>query len=44
MFGKRMLVMTVMRSAFMICVPLFIMLTGYLMSRRPCRAAIITAS
>ena len=34
MFGKRMLVMTVMRSAFMICVPLFIMLTGYLMSRK----------
>ena len=34
MFGKRMLVMTVMRSTFMICVPLFIMLTGYLMSRK----------
>ena len=34
MFGKRMLVMTVMRSAFMICVPLFIMLTGYLMNKK----------
>lgn len=34
MFGKRMFVMTVMRSAFMICVPLFIMLTGYLMNRK----------
>ncbi|MCI8388187.1 MAG: GNAT family N-acetyltransferase [Clostridiales bacterium] len=34
MFGKRMYVMTVMRTAFMICVPLFIMLTGYLMCNK----------
>lgn len=32
MAGKRMYVMTLMRSFFMICVPLFILLTGYLMS------------
>lgn len=29
--GKRILLMTIMRSFFMICVPLFIILTGYLM-------------
>lgn len=32
--GPRMYIMTVMRSFFMICVPLFIMLTGYLMSEK----------
>lgn len=32
--GKRMYVATVMRSAFMICVPLFILLTGYLMNKK----------
>lgn len=32
--GKRMLVMTIMRTACMICVPLFLTLTGYLMSRK----------
>ncbi len=32
MAGKRMLVMTILRSFFMICVPLFLLLTGYLMS------------
>ena len=32
--GWRMYVMTTMRTAFMICVPLFIMLTGYLMCRK----------
>ena len=34
MLGKRMLVMTIMRTGFMVCVPLFITLTGYLMSRK----------
>lgn len=29
--GKRMYVMVLMRTAFMVCVPLFMMLTGYLM-------------
>lgn len=32
--GCRMLVMCTMRSAFMVCVPLFITLTGYLMCRK----------
>lgn len=32
--GKRMYVATVMRSAFMVCVPLFILLTGYLMNKK----------
>lgn len=32
--GKRMFIMTIMRSAFMICVPLFLVLTGYLMCNK----------
>ena len=32
--GKRMYVMTVMRTFFMDCVPLFLVLTGYLMNRK----------
>ena len=32
--GNRMYLATVMRSAFMICVPLFIILTGYLMNKK----------
>ena len=32
--GKRMYVMTLMRNTFMICVPLFIILTGYLMCNK----------
>ena len=32
--GKRMYIATVMRSACMICVPLFIILTGYLMNKK----------
>ena len=32
--GKRMLVMFTMRKAFMICVPLFAILTGYLMNKK----------
>ena len=32
--GGRMFVMTVMRSGFMVCVPLFILLTGYLMCNK----------
>lgn len=32
--GKRMFIMTVMRSTFMICVPLFLVLTGYLMCHK----------
>ena len=32
--GPRMFVMTVMRTFFMICVPLFLMLTGYLMRKK----------
>ena len=36
--GKTMLVMTVMRNSFVICVPLFLMLTGYLIqSKEPGR-------
>ncbi len=34
MASKRMLLMTVMRTGFMICVPLFIILTGYLMNKK----------
>ena len=34
MLGGRMLFYTVLRTGFMVCVPLFIMLTGYLMSRK----------
>ena len=34
MVGKKMYVATVMRQCFIICVPLFIMLTGYLMNRK----------
>ncbi len=34
MAGKRMFVMTLVRSFFMICVPLFITLSGYLMSQK----------
>lgn len=33
-FGMKMFVMTVMRDYFMICVPLFILLTGYLMCNK----------
>ena len=32
--GKRMFVMVTVRGFFMVCVPLFIMLTGYLMSKK----------
>lgn len=32
MIGKRMLFMTFMRTSFMVCVPLFLIITGYLMS------------
>lgn len=32
--GKRMYVATIMRQGFMVCVPLFIMLTGYLMNKK----------
>lgn len=34
MLGGRMLVLTVLRTGFTVCVPLFIMLTGYLMCRK----------
>lgn len=34
MLGGRMCVMTIMRTGFMVCVPLFLMLTGYLMNRK----------
>ncbi len=34
MLGGRMALITVLRTCFMVCVPLFIMLTGYLMSRK----------
>ncbi len=34
MLGSRMLVLTIARCGFMICVPLFLMLTGYLMNRK----------
>lgn len=32
--GRRMLCMTIMRNFFMICVPLFLLLTGYLMNKK----------
>lgn len=32
--GKRMYIMMIMRTFFMICVPLFVILTGYLMSKK----------
>lgn len=32
--GKRMFIMVLMRSAFMVCVPLFLLLTGYLMRNK----------
>lgn len=32
--GKRMYVMMIMRTFFMICVPLFVILTGYLMNKK----------
>lgn len=32
--GKRMFVMVLMRTLFMVCVPLFLILTGYLMNRK----------
>lgn len=34
MFGGKMFVMTAMRTGFMVCVPLFLMLTGYLMNKK----------
>ena len=34
MLGGRMYIMTTMRTGFMVCVPLFLMLTGYLMNRK----------
>lgn len=34
MLGGRMLVLTLMRMPFTVCVPLFIMLTGYLMNKK----------
>ena len=33
--GKRVLLMAVMRTACMVCVPLFMILSGFLMSRKP---------
>ena len=32
--GKRMLIMTIMRSLFIICVPLFLTLSGYLLYKK----------
>ena len=32
--GTRMYIMTILRTMFMVCVPLFIMLTGYLMNKK----------
>ena len=32
--GKRMFIMVLMRSFFMYCVPLFIILSGYLMNKK----------
>ena len=32
--GKRMFAMIILRTAFMICVPLFLLLTGYLMNKK----------
>lgn len=34
LIGKRMYLMTCMRHFFMVCVPLFLMLTGYLMRKK----------
>lgn len=34
MLGKGMLILTIVRSFFMICVPLFLIATGYLMNRK----------
>ena len=34
MLGGRMCVMTIMRTGFMVCVPLFLTLTGYLMNKK----------
>ena len=34
MIGKKMYVASIMRQCFMVCVPLFIMLTGYLMNKK----------
>ena len=34
MLGGRMCLMTIMRTGFMVCVPLFLMLTGYLMNKK----------
>ena len=37
--GPRMYLMTLLRTAFMVCVPLFLLLSGYLCRKhRPCRA------
>lgn len=35
--GKRMYAMTIMRTAFMVCVPLFMILSGYLLCGRSVR-------
>ncbi len=32
--GTRMYIMTILRTMFIVCVPLFIMLTGYLMNKK----------
>ena len=32
--GKKMYIATIMRTAFMVCVPLFLLLTGYLMNKK----------
>lgn len=32
--GKAMCLMTIMRTSFMVCVPLFLLLTGYLMNHK----------
>ena len=37
--GFYMLIMTIMRNSFMICVPLFMMLTGYLIHTKDCTKA-----
>lgn len=34
MIGGKMILATIMRNMFMICVPLFLLLTGYLMSNK----------
>jgi surface polysaccharide O-acyltransferase-like enzyme len=39
--GKRMFIMTLMRSFFIICVPLFITLSGYLLKNKKLKKAII---